>query len=268
MMEVYGFTGCRGGAVGQAEPHRLHTTGGIRLRHVTKTPLQNQTHWPLLALSAVLILYGLLTLLVSRLLSAQAMRGVISVGQYQSRLSGFNQAAGLTASLLLLALFIWCAALAAGIARTAFIIGALAASGPFLVAHSSTLLFNILKLPTMGAGSVLAAAMAALAFGLPLMLTFILLAARRRNLRSIRWLSLVSVLVVLAAVVFPLFVTVLALLIRPGDPGLAPLMNLSAYLLHWRFILSGLSLFLIGLCSLRLAAAGRREPSDAAASQA
>jgi len=121
-----------------------------------------------------------------------------------------------------------------------------------MVARASNLLFNRIGLPTMGAGSVLAATFAALTFTLPMAIAFILLAACRRNPRAGRWIALAAVIVTLTAMIYPLYVTVLALLIMPGSPGLAPHMSASAYLLYLRFALPGFCLLLLTWISQRL----------------
>lgn len=229
------------------------------MRQKTKQPLLRNTHLPLFLTAAVMMGYGIATFLINRWLGARVMAGEISVGTFQSRLAGVTATAGLIATILLLVSLVWCAILAKGITRTAFVIAVLAAPGPLLVAQSANLLFNVIGLPTMSAGSVLAATFAALIFTLPLTVTFILLASSRSHSRAGRWVSLVSVFVVLAALVYPVYVTVLALLIMPGSPGLAPLMTVSGYLLYLRFVLPGLSLLI--LASLSLKQAGKRGAS-------
>ena len=223
------------------------------MRQMSKTPLLRNTHLPLFLAAGVMMGYGIATFLINRWLSARVMAGTISVGAYQKSLAGVTDLAGLIASILLLLSFIWCAVKARGITRTAFVIAAIASAGPFMVAQSSNLLFNVIGLPTMSAGSVLAATFAALIFTLPLTVTFILLASSRSHARAGRWVSLVSVFVVLAAMIYPVYVTVLALLIMPGSPGLGPLMTVSGYLLYLRFVLPGLSLLILAWISLKQA---------------
>lgn len=154
---------------------------------------------------------------------------------------------------MLIILFLGAVLMARGIMRTAFVFAALAGFGPLLVAQSANLLFNIIGLPAMGAGSVIAAAAAALLYTLPLMVMFILIAAARRNLKSIRWLALISIFIALAAMIYPIYITVLAMLIRPGDPALGQLMTISGYILHFRFILPAVMLLIISLVSWKYA---------------
>lgn len=218
-----------------------------------KKPLLEKSHWLLPGASLVLLIYGVASLSVSRWLATQAIRGSISVGSYQSRLASFYNITGAGASILLIILFLGAVLMARGIMRTAFVFAALAGFGPLLVAQSANLLFNIIGLPAMGAGSVIAAAAAALLYTLPLMVMFILIAAARRNLKSIRWLALISIFIALAAMIYPIYITVLAMLIRPGDPALGQLMTISGYILHFRFILPAVMLLIISLVSWKYA---------------
>ncbi len=222
------------------------------MRHVVKKPFMMTTHLPMFFLSGVMMGYGILTFLINRWLSARVMRGIISVGAYQKQMTSLTATIGLIATLLLLVFSVWCVIQARGSVRTAFVFIVLASFGPLMVAQASNLLFNVIGLPTMGAGSVIAATFAALIFTLPMVIAFILLAAGRRNPRAGRWVALTAVFVTLVTMIYPLYVTVLALLIMPGSPGLAPHMSTSAYLLYLRFTLPGLCLLLLTWISLRL----------------
>ncbi len=221
------------------------------MRQMVKNPLLTHSHLPLFLLAGTMIGYALATFILNRILSDRVMRGLISVSAYQNQLSRLVSAAGLAASVLLFGLAVWCVFQSRGISRAAFILTALASGGPLMVAQASRLLFQVLGLPTMGAGSVLAATFAALVFTLPMTIAFILLASSRSNPRPGRWIALVSALVTLAALVYPIYITVLALLITPGAPGLGPKMTASGYLLYLRFALPGLGLLLLALVSVR-----------------
>ena len=216
-------------------------------------PLMRNSHLTLALLAAVTIAYGLATVLMGSWLSSQAMRGLMTVSAYRSRLAGFEQAAGLVASILLLVLFILCAVGSRGSVRVAFAIGALASAGPALVGRAENLLFRVIGIPTMGAGSVVSAAVTILAFALPLTILFILLAVGRRNPKGCRWLSLASIFVVLGTALFPIYVTVLAFLLKPGDPGVGAMMDVSSRVMQLRFILPGLCLLLLAYLSARYA---------------
>lgn len=216
-------------------------------------PLMHPSHLPLILLGTAITLYGLVTALVGGWLSNQAMRGLITPGEYRSQLASFEQAAGLTAGILFFALFILCAAHSSGIVRAAFSIGALASAAPLLVSRAETLLFEVIGLPTMSAGSVLAGAATTLIFALPLTILFILLASGRRIPRVIRWLSLLSIVVVLAISVYPIYVTVLAFLLKPGDPAVGRMIEISSQVIKLRFLLPGISFLLLSLISARYA---------------
>jgi hypothetical protein len=228
----------------------------------SKQPLMRQSHLPLILLGAVMTGYGLLTALVGRWLSDQAMRGLITPGAYRSQLGTFEQTAGLVAGILLCALFILCAVRASGSARLAFAIGVLASAAPLLAGRAEHLLFRVIGLPTLSAGSVVAGAVTALVFALPMTLLFILLACGRRVPRGCRWLALASIFVVLATAFFPIYVTVLAFLLKPGDPAVGRMMEVSAQVMKLRFILPGLSLLFLALISMRFA---RQQPPAEAA---
>lgn len=223
------------------------------MRNKSTRPLMRQSHLPLFLLGVAMAGYGLLTALVGSWLSTQAMRGLITAGVYRSRLVAFEQTAGLIAGPLFFVLFILCAAQASGLVRVAFALGALASGAPLLLGRAEHLLFQVAGLPTMGAGSVLAGAVTALLFALPMTLMFILLAGGRRVPRGGRWLSLASILVVLATALFPIYVTVLAFLLKPGDPAVGQMMQVSSQVIKLRFILPGLSLLFLSLISKRFA---------------
>jgi hypothetical protein len=219
----------------------------------SKQPLLRKSHLPLIILGSVMTGYGLLAALVGSWLSKQAMQGVISAGVYRSRLAGFEQTASLVAGILFLVFFIWCAVASSRIVRAAFSFGAVASLALILAPWMEELLFKRLGLPTMSAGSVLAGAVTTLLFALPLTILFILLACGRRVPRGCRWLAFASIFVVLATAVYPIYVTLLAFLVRPGDPAVGRMIEVSSQVLRLRFILPGLSFLLLALISNRFA---------------
>ncbi len=219
----------------------------------SKKPLLKATHLPLILLGSVMAGYGLLVSLVAGWYANQAMQGNMSPGDYRSGLASFEQIAGLLAGIGLLVLFIWCAIAAGGIVRAAFIIGAVSALAPILDPVAESLLFLRLGLPTLSAGSVVASAVTTLLFSLPLVICFILLACGRRVLRSIRWIALASVFVVLFTAIFPIYVTLLAFLMKPGDPAVGQMMEISAQVIKLRYILPGLAFLIMAWISLRFA---------------
>jgi hypothetical protein len=212
-----------------------------------------QSHLPLILLGSAIALYGLLTALVGGWLSNQAMTGAITAGQYRSSLVAFDRTAGLLAGILFLALFIFSAVKTRGIVRAAFAIGSVSALSPVLATRAENLLFNVLGLPTMSAGSVLAGALTALIFALPLLIAFILLASGKRVPAGCRWLSFVSIFIVLAIAFYPTIVTVMAFLIKPGDPGVGQMMEISTTVIKLRYILLGIIFLLLAFLSLRFA---------------
>lgn len=220
------------------------------MRKMSKQPLLRSSHLPMILLGAAMTLFGLVSALVWSISSSQAMRGLITAGQQRIRLANFESTGGLIAGILFLVLFVWCVLKARGAVRTAFIIGALASFGPILVTRAEGLLFGTLglKLP---AGSVIASALAAIVFALPMTIFFIILASSRRVPRNCRWVSLVSIFMVLATAIFPIAVTVVAFLVKPGDPGVGRMMEVGSQVIKLRYILPGLSLVLLAFLSAR-----------------
>ena len=216
----------------------------------SKQPLLRGAHLPLILLGAVMALYGLVSALVWSIASSQAMRGQITAGQQRIRLANFESTAGLIVGIIFLALFIWCAVKARGAARAAFIVGALAALGPILAGRAEMLLFGVLGL-RLPAGSVIAGALATLLFALPMTILFIILASSRRVPRACRWVSFASIFVVLGTAFFPIVVTVVAFLVKPGDPGIGRLMEVGAQVMRLRYTLPGLSLLFLAYLSMR-----------------
>jgi hypothetical protein len=212
-----------------------------------------KSHLPLILLGAAMTVYGLVTALVGGWFSNQAMSGLISPSAYRSQLAAFDQTAGIIAGILFLALFVLSAIYSSGIVRVAFFIGALASVAPVLGPRAEYLLFNVIGLPTMSAGSVLAGAVTTLFFALPLTILFILLVCGSRVPRGCRWLSLISIFIVLGTAFYPIYVTVMAFLIKPGDPAVGQMIEVSSQVIKLRFILSGLSFLFLALISLRFA---------------
>ncbi len=116
-----------------------------------------------------------------------------------------------------------------------------------LAGRAENLLFKVIGLPTMSVGSVLAAAVTTLLFALPMSILFILLACGRRVPRGCRWLSLVSIFIVLATAFYPIYVTVLAFLLKPGDPAVGRMMEVSSQVIKLRFLLPGLIFLCLAL---------------------
>lgn len=210
-------------------------------------------HLPLILLGSAITLYGLLTALVGGWFSNQAMTGAITAGQYRSRLAAFDQTAGLIAGIVILALFVYCAKNARGIVRVAFAIGAVAGASFLLAGRAENLLFNVIGLPTMSAGSVVASAVTTLLFALPLTILFLLLLVGRRIPKGCRWLSAAAILIVLGTALYPIYVTVLAFLLNPGDPAVGQMMEVSSLVIKLRYIMLGVCFLLLALISINFA---------------
>lgn len=209
------------------------------------------SHLPFFLLGIAMTLYGMISALMGYWLANQAMRGSITVSAYRNQLATYDRTAGLLAGILLLLLFLLCATRSTGIIRVAFIIGALSSAGPLLVGRAEHLLFNVIGLPTLSAGSVVAGAIITLIFALPMTIFFILLACAKRVPNWCRWLAVASIFLVLGTAFFPIYVTVLAFLLKPGDPAVGQMMEMSSQVIKMRFILPGLSLFFLTLISYR-----------------
>lgn len=216
-----------------------------------------RAHLPLVLLGTAVSLYGLLTAVMGSWFSNQAMTGVISAGEYRSRVAAFDQTGGLLAGLLFLVLFIVSSLRSNGNARTAFAIAAAASFSPALAPRAEDLLFRVIGLPTMSAGSVLAGAVTALLFALPLTVCFIILASGRRIPIGCRWLSLASIFIVLGTALYPIFATVMAFLIKPGDPAVGQMIEASTTVIKLRYILLGACLLLLAFLSMNFARPSR-----------
>ncbi len=223
------------------------------MKEKSKYPLMATTHLPLIILGGVMVAYGLTTIAVGSWLSNQAMNGIISAAVYRARLDTFERTIGLIAGVAFLVLFVLGAVQSKGRVRTAFIIGAIASLSPILTGRIGTLLFRVIGVPTMGAGSVIAGAVTTLFFFLPMTIFFIILATGRTIPNGCRWLSLVSILVVLVTSFYPIYVTVLAFLFKPGDPAVGRMIQVSTQVIRMRFLLPGISLLLLSWISIQFA---------------
>ncbi|GEM_PF-998944 len=219
-------------------------------KKIEKQPLLRKTHLPLYLLGAAMALYGLVSALVWSISSSQAMRGLITAGQLRTRLANFESTGGLITGIVFFILFIWCAVNAKGGVRAAFIVGMLASFAPILAGRAETLLFDTLGL-RLPAGSVIAGALSTIVFTLPMMIFFIILASSRRVPRGCRWLAFASIFIVLATAFFPIYVTVLAFLLKPGDPAVGRMLEVSSQVIKLRYLLPGLSLLFLAYISMR-----------------
>jgi hypothetical protein len=215
-----------------------------------KRPLLENSHLPMYLLGGAMTFFGLVSAIIWTISSRQAMRGVISVGQLRTRLSNFVSIGGLIAGISFLALFVWCIMSTKKPFRAAFIIGGIASFAPILAAHSETLLFGVLGL-RLPAGSVIADALTTIIFALPMIVFFIILASSKQAPCACRWSSVVGILAVLGTAFFPIYVTVLAFLVRPGDPAVGKMMEISSQVIKMRYIFPGLIIILLAYLSSR-----------------
>jgi hypothetical protein len=226
-----------------------------------KQPIMRQSHLPLILLGAAMALYGLVSALVWSVSSSQAMRGVITAGQLRVRLQAYEDTGGLIAGIVFFVLFVWCAVASKRGPRAAFIVGAFASFAPILAGRADDLLFGTLKL-VLPAGSVIAGALSTIVFTLPMVISFIILASSGRVPRACRWLAFATIFIVLATAFFPIYVTVLAFLLNPGDPAVGRMLETSTKVIKLRYLLPGLSLLLMAYFSLRFAK--KQQPADPA----
>jgi hypothetical protein len=215
-----------------------------------KQPLMRQSHLPLILLGAAMALYGLVSSLVWSVASSQAMRGVITAGHLRVRLQAYEDTGGLIAGIVFFVLFVWCAIASKHGPRAAFIVGAFASFAPILAGRADDLLFGTLKL-VLPAGSVIAGALTTIVFTLPMVIAFIILASSGRVPRSCRWLAFATIFIVLATAFFPIYVTILAFLLNPGDPAVGRMLETSTNVIKLRYLLPGLSLLLMAYLSIR-----------------
>ena len=217
-----------------------------------KQPVMRQSHLSLILLGAAMALYGLVSALVWSISSSQAMRGVITAGQLRVRLQAYENTGGLIAGLAFFVLFVWCAVASKRGPRAAFIVGAFASFAPILAGRVDDLLFGTLKL-VLPAGSVIASALTTVLFTIPMVIAFIIFASSGRIPRACRWLAFATIFIVLATAFFPIYVTILAFLLNPGDPTVGRMLETSTKVIKLRYLLPGLSLLFMAYLSIRFA---------------
>jgi hypothetical protein len=86
-----------------------------------------------------------------------------------------------------------------------------------------------------------------------MLILFILLACGGRVPRGCRWLSLASIFIMLGTAFYPIYVTVLAFLLKPGDPAVGRMIEVSSQVIKMRFILPGLCFLFLAFISMRFA---------------
>lgn len=214
----------------------------IEKKAIGKRPLLERFDWALWAMMAAYTLYGVVGWAGQRVLTARRTGGLLTPAQYLSAQSAFNLALGIAVSLALLGCFALCAIGSRGIARTAFLLGLPSGLGPIFALNASRILFSVLGLPTMDAGSVLAAAASAVVLMVPMIVTFLILAFSRRVGALSRWLLALAALLALLAAVFPVAVVVVSLLLMAGNPAVAPYMTAAGFVIYLRPVVLALGL--------------------------
>jgi len=170
------------------------------------------------------------------------MQNRISVSTYQNSIYRFNLIAGIVFSVALLVFFTGNILASSGSKRAAFIFGLPSSLAPIFSAVSTTLLFKVLGLPSMGAGSVIAAAASAVLMILPAFIMFMIFAFRKGLRKNSRFLILLIGILGLIIAFYPVVITVLALVVMPGNPSMTPLMQISTYMIHIRSLMIGVGL--------------------------
>ena len=205
------------------------------------TKKNNGSIWAAL-LAAVLALYGAADFAVRRILSAQALSGALRMTKYQSTLTQMNEILGIVATILLVVLGVACVIFARGRKRVGFILWLPAAFAPLFSAYATRLLFSVLGLPGVGAGSVVAGLASALLLAVPCIVGILVLADKttpkwaRRCAALCAWLGLLIAL-------YPTIVAVLALVVMAGNPAMVPFMNASPVMISARYIVFAAGLF-------------------------
>jgi len=210
-----------------------------------KEPLILKNRWAVPGLIITFALFGLVSFIGQRILSASVMKNQMDIDVFQRAIYNFNLVLGIIISIALAFFFAAAIRGSVGGRRAGFIIGLFSAAGPVFGALSTTILFKILQLPSMGAGSVIASAASALLLILPCFIMFLVFVFSRKLKLASRLLVLVVAIVSLLVAIFPTVITVLALVVMPNNPMMGPLMNLSSYLIHARGLLVALGFAIV-----------------------
>jgi MFS family permease len=210
-----------------------------------KEPLVKKHDWSVIGLILTFALFGLVSFAGQRILSTMILQSKMDMSTYQNTLYSFNLTVGIISTAALAVCFIFAALGTSGGRRAAFFIGLISALAPVFGAVSTTLLFKVLRLPSMGAGSVIAAAVSAILIILPAFIMFLIFACSKKLEKGSRLLTLLIAILALIVAFFPVTIAVLALVVMPGNPAMAPLMQLSAYMIHVRPMMIALGLAVI-----------------------
>lgn len=226
------------------------------MKTIQREPLLQKHQWAVPGLILAFSLYGLLSFVCQRILSTMIMKNMIGMGTYQNITRNISLTIGILTSAALTVLFLAAAMGSSGIRRAGFIAGLFSALGPIFGVFSTAILFRTLKLPSMGAGSVIAAALSALLIIVPCFIMFILFAFCRKLKGSSRLLALLIAVLSLLVAFYPTAIAVLALVVMPGNPAMTPYMNLAGYMIHVRPLFIAL-----GLCFVHVFNKEKRQTS-------
>jgi len=206
-----------------------------------------RNRWAVNGLIITFALFGVVSFAGQRILSSLILNNRIDISSYQSYIYSFNLIVGILTSAALAVFFAGAVRGSSRGIRAGFIAGSVSVLAPIFGALSTAILFKMLRLPSMGAGSVIAAAVSTLLIILPCFVMLIIFACCKKLKRSSRVLGLIIALLSLLIAFFPLVVSVLSLVVMPGNPAMAPFMDLSAYLIHVRPIMIALGLSVVYL---------------------
>ncbi len=212
------------------------------MKTTVKEPLISKNRWAVPGLIITFASFGLLSFIGQRILSTAVMKNQMDIDVFQEAVYTFNLVLGIIISIALAFFFVAAIWGSTGGRRAGFIVGLFSAAGPVFGALSTTILFEILHLPSMGAGSVIASASSALLLVLPCFIMFLVFVFNRKLKLSSRLIVLAVAIVSLLVAILLTVITVLALVVMPQNPIMRPLMNLSSYLIHVRGILLALGL--------------------------
>ena len=199
-----------------------------------KEPLVEKNSWAVIGLICTFVLFGVISFLGQRILSTMILNNKMDLSTYQSRVYQFNLIVGILFSVGLAVFFAATIGGTSGSRRAGFAVGSISSLAPVFGALSTVILFRVIGLPSMGAGSVIAAAASALLMALPCLIMFIIFACCRKLKPSSRISGLLVGILTLLVALYPVTITVLSLVVMPGNPALAPFMQLSAYIIHAR----------------------------------
>lgn len=215
------------------------------MEKATREPLLGKYSWAAPGLVITYALFGVVSFAGQRILSWLILTNRLDISTYQSTVFNFNLIVGIIISIALAFFFAASIAGSSGGRRAGFIVGTFSALAPVFGALSTTILFKLLGLPSMGAGSVIASAISALLLVLPYFIMVIIFAFCRKLRLNSRLLGLLVAFVALLVAIFPVAVAVLALVVMPDNPLMFPLMQIAAYVIHVRPLMIALGIGLM-----------------------